>query len=508
MEKSRTSGRARAFIFILLISIIFSTLSALAGNTTPTQLVVEVATSKAFIWNKPGYSWKDCRPEEAQSAYNNDEEKRITLERYNSGGKEICAARNAKTDLFESGETLEIVMQNGKPVYDETHKVIFSGNLMPKGFYKVKAKNGKVGWVSEDQVTRPHELEVEEVQTPSKTCNSFCETAKANQRPAKDLNKFKGDFLREVDKQLPFPGSKSEKETDHFACLYRDQRISDEAFKTVFAKTKMAAAEAAKAFKMPYNLVLCTMMTESSLYFDPKDKDEYRGLSQVGSAFVEDLQKLMKKQPYQSQWTNYQKSNPGVQFTDNAVRNSGDPMAPAVAVAMGLSWIYNERFKEKDVKCTDCSTNGQFNRKDLYMMITGYNWGPYSLRKVVGRSPASMRNSFPPPKESRDYMSRVENCLAKDHYLNFKEKTYDIEKTNAFRGKQITGLALAQKKREREMRNPKLSSIQREIKRAAHANKTAIEKKKAAQLQKMIDAKASAPYADKIEFCEANYPKK
>ncbi len=503
VEKSGiTSSWLLTFIIILLINF-----TALAAETSGTKLVVEIATSKAFLWGKPGYSWKDCRPEEESSTYNHDDEKRITLERYNSGGKEVCRARNPKTDLFDSGDTLEILMENGKPIYDDTHKIIFSGNLMPKGFYKVKAKNGKVGWVSEDQVTRPHELEVEEVQTPNKTCNSFCETAKANQRPAKDLNKFKWDFLREVDKQLPFPGSKNEKETDHFACLYRDNRISDEAFKSVFAKTKAAAAEAAKAFKMPYNLILCTMMTESSLYYDPKDKDEYRGLSQVGSAFVEDLQKLMRKQPYQSQWNNYKQSNPGVDFTDNAVRNSGDPRAPAVAVAMGLSWIYNERFKEKDVKCVDCSTDGKFNRKDLYMMITGYNWGPYSLKRVVGRSPASMRNSFPPPKESRDYMSRVENCLAKDHYVNFKEKTYDIEKTNAAREKQIQSLHFAQKKREREMQNPRLSRVQLDSKKTAHASLTLRELKKEAQLQKMINAKASIPYANKIEFCEANYPK-
>jgi hypothetical protein len=93
-----------------------------------------------------------------------DEE--FSLKKYAEGGKEVCDSRKTDTDLFESGEQFEVI-----EVFKEKHDIIISGEMIPKGFYKVKAKNGKIGWVSEDQVTRPHALEIEKSESTDQKCD-------------------------------------------------------------------------------------------------------------------------------------------------------------------------------------------------------------------------------------------------------------------------------------------------------------------------------------------------
>jgi hypothetical protein len=293
---------------------------------------------------------------------------------------------------------------------------------------------------------------------------------------------------------MPFAGSKKDNEIDHFACLYRDYNIPDKKFLETYPDFQKAAKEAASAFKVPYGMVMCTMMTESSLYFNTKEKDEYRGLGQVGSAFVEDLNKLIRKNPYKEQWDTYKSKNQDVQFTDKSVRESSDPRSAAVAVALGMSWIYNDRFHQKDVACKDCSRDGNYNRKDLYMMIAGYNWGPYSLKKIVGKSAAQMKSSYPPPEETRDYMSRIENCLAKNHYSNFKEKEYDLEKYNLSRKKKMNNIINNQRKLASKTKQPPAKGLSEE------------NQKNYDFLQQMIDSKASIAYERRIKFCAQNFP--
>jgi hypothetical protein len=406
-----------------------------------------ISTQKSFIWSQPGYNWKDCRLIKTQDEdiYKLDgEEKSLAEKRYNEGGKAICLQRekDRPKNLLNAGDRVEVIDGSETPPMD----VIIGGKLMQKKFYRVKSESGYEGWISEDQITEPKAIEPKATEPKGKLFpkenKEVCET-----KPKLGADKLKseaGKIGQAVDQQIQLGKLKNDDEIKKFMCLYRHHKISKDEFDEKFDVLHNAAKDAANSFKVPYGMIMCTMLVESGLYHDPNEKDEYRGITQFGSMLVEDLNQATKRQPYSEMWKSYKSKNKSAEISDINIREESEPYSSAAAVAMAMKWIYNDRFKDKKVNCKDCSKDGNYNRKDLYLMIAGYNWGPYAIHKISQKSAFEMRNTSPPPKETRDYMERMENCWTKGHFKNFREDTYRIEQINQQRelaiNKQIKSL--------------------------------------------------------------------
>ncbi len=401
-----------------LLLILFFSVSAWAQAQVPLEAFV--STEKAFIWRKPGYSWSDCRPLEPDapsSRFKSAEDEQLTMRRFNSGGREVCLSRDQKKDLLSSGDPVEIVTDKKGKVITEDHEIIIGGDLMEKKFYFVQAQ-GREGWMSEDQLTEPapKEFPREDVKKDDPYCPP----------KSKSANQFKGlalqipELQNAIDEKIALAPPKSDREIDRYMCLYHDGRIKPEQFQDTYKKFQKSAKQASSAFGVPYGLIMCTMLVESGLYYNPQERKEYKGLSQFGSAFVTDLNKIKTRAPYEDMWEKFQKVAPGAGLSDREIRSSSDPTSPAAAIALAYQWIYWDRMQQ--VGCKDCNISPQINRKELYMMVTAYNWGPYSLHKVARRSPMQMRSTPPPPRESRNYMARMENCLERGYDQSFREE--------------------------------------------------------------------------------------
>jgi hypothetical protein len=382
-----------------------------------TELEAFVSTEKAFIWTQPGYSWADCRPlepKEPENKFKSKQDETLTMSRFNAGAKRVCQMRDKKRDLLSAGDSVEILTRNGKMV-TESHDIIISGELMKKQFYLVNYR-GQMGWMSEDQITEPAPKEYARPKASKDTCVPGSKSA----NPMKGMAIQIPELQKAIDKHIALGTPKTDREVDRFACLYRSNHIDDDEFPGMYKKFQVSAKQASKAFGIPYGLIMCTMLVESGLHYNPKEKKEYKGLPQFGSALVSDLNKVKDREPYSQMWGKYQKMNPKVELSDRAVRSSPDPTAPAAAIALAYQWMYWDRIKQS--RCKDCSFGSQINRKELYMLVTGYNWGPYSIGKVAGKSAYEMQSTPPPPKESRDYMVRMEHCLEGGYDQSFRDE--------------------------------------------------------------------------------------
>lgn len=382
-----------------------------------------VSDKSAYVWSVPGFSWKECRCENSDACFPTNEDLRLSLERYSHGGAEACQSRGP---LLEAGDELEVLTNDkGKPITADKD-LIFSGKLVPKKFYKVKVKgkNGKsfIGWISEHQITSPSDQKEAEKEEPEVADSKPCPPVKSkNTNSPKELGTFVKKMRDDISSKIELGPTKSDSEVDRFMCLYRNASINENEFSGLLKKFKKAAKDAESAFQVPYSMTMCTLLVESGLKHNPNENDEYTSYGQFGSLLVEDLQKKVASRPYSAMWNQYKSRNPSAEFTDRAIRKDGSPESATAGVAMALRWIYGERFK--DVGCKDCSTHKMddpraapmkdLNRKDLYMMVAGYNFTPYSLSKLKGKTPAALLTSYPPPKETRNYMTQMDRCMEK-----------------------------------------------------------------------------------------------
>ena|GEM_PF-2674827 len=391
---------------------IFIGLQALALPMADAQSpgISYVYTETASLWNEPGYSWKVCDQLSHKDASNDSSAFFKTVENCNINRK-----------YMQGGDEVMVLLDKNKKLDSVEKNVTINGQTQKIKFYHVEVtvidENGhpvrKQGWMSADQITEPEQDHTaDEVVIPEK--KPTCPPRRKN--PVKEAQKNIKDIQDHLANQIALGSLKSDQEIDHFVCLYRKSNISDAQLNQMLPQFQQAAKKAEVAFKIPYGITMCTMLIESGLNFNAKENKEYRGLGQFGSAIVDDLSKLSNntKSPYSKMWDNYTNEP----LTDRGVRTSNNPEVATGAVAMMLRWIYQDRLPAS--KCKDCSSNEQFNRRDLYLMVAGYNYSPYAIQKIANRSLAQMHQSFPPPRETRNYMTQMDRCLEKGQEKKFR----------------------------------------------------------------------------------------
>lgn len=408
------------FLFFLFSGPILFFFSAEAAE----GLFASVFDQKAFIWDRPGFSWRDCRDLDSEAKYYSEVDKKLTKERA-AGSEGACENRG---ELLSEGDNVKILTEeNNLPVSVEKEIITTSG-LQTATFYHVQIfKNGAVvrGWMAADQLTKPHLQEKLEAPCPP--------VAKGTNTAEVIKYKFK-KLAKDFEDKLPLGPQKTDAEVDKFVCHYNQADLSGAQFDKYYEKFRKAGKDAAAAFGMPYPMIMCTMLTESGMKYrpeevhpaqDPKKAKKlpktYRGYGQFGSQMVTQLAIESQKAPYTEMLRNFKSKHPNASLTDKQVRDSEDPTSAAAAIALSMRWMYDVRLPK--VGCKDCSTNYKFNRKDLYMLVAGYDWSPFQLNKVADRSPGSLRmGGFPPPAETKHYMTKMDRCLSSGHFRNFNER--------------------------------------------------------------------------------------
>lgn len=413
---------------------------------TPAQ-VGYVYTEKASLWDVPGYSWRDC-----------DHLRSVT----NAGfpipdDKKATAAACNRLGYPEAGQKL-ILKQNpdGKLIYQDK-MVNIGGEPVSTRFYQVETDiDGRrvTGWVAEDQMTMPEigttdpDPDPTEIEPPPPVQKTECTTCQRRDLPTSNSEisiQMSGNAIeRAATNQVTDMGQvKSNAEIDRFMCLYRDRGLSDmRAFQDKMKKFKQAAESAEKAFQIPYALTMCTLLVESGLRRisaqEARKADPYMGYGQFGSPVIEDLVKEKRTEPYKTMWENFIKEQPHARFTDNAIRKNDDPVHATAAVALMMRWLYNERIRAPycyknrqgnrvcNPACQECSTGFDnsagtaLNKRDVFLMVAGYNYTPYGVGRFSNKTMWALQNSFPPPAETRNYMLATERCMAQGQETKFR----------------------------------------------------------------------------------------
>lgn len=437
------------------------------------------------------------------STYGSQLEQTLTELRYGAGANEICQQR---TDFPESGTQIAIIADNKGEMISQEHDILFGETTIKKKFYRVWFRNAEgkevKGWISEDQLSKPTTYKEDTTVKPdpppivqpkepecppvgSNASNGVPEVKKQVEVITKNVvipaTEGAGRKIDHSAKNLS--EFKSDSEIDRYMCLYRSGH--DEAsFKKQLARFKKSAKAAEESFGVPYALSMCFALTESSLKFE--SKGEYRGYGQFGSARVEDLKKALDISPYNQMWSNYRRQTDAPAFSDNAIRSVDSPEASIGAISFALRQMYGSLFKNK---CADCSSATgdpktanmkNINRKDLYLMIGGYNFTPSQIGKMGSRTTAGLASSFPPPEESRNYMKQMDNCLSKGEELRFRDAS--SEAANARRRRDIAKINKKKAKSTAEMARVKA-------------------------LQDLIAVNASGEYEDRVNECNRTHPK-
>lgn len=477
-----------------------------ASAKTPVAMDA-IVKENTQIWKTPGFSWRDCRGGDPiyDKQYVSEFDRDITKFRYNEfGGKKACDERDFKNGMAEKDDTITVLTDDkGKPITainpvtkTDEFEIFIREMITPVKFYKVRNSKGFEGWIASNQISTPERVQAEAPKPTSE--KKPCIETKRN--PVADAR----DILEAVDKQYPLGATKSEAEMDRYMCIYRSGKMSFNDFMTELESFKTAAKKASEAFEMPYSMVMCTMLTESRMFFDPDErkknpKDRYLGLTQFGPELVDDLQDLIEKPPYKEMWEKFKGGNKNLKFSDDAIRKSKNPTVPMAATALALKWIYQDRLHAKDVHCSGCSKDGKFNRKDLAMIVTGYNWGPYTLRKVAKKSAGQMRTSSPPPKETQEYIGSMESCMEKGYERTFRDTPRSLAFINGHRTKEIARLKKQISKAEREAKKTKSGRLPAFV----DSHKSHI-----ARLERLVKSNISPDHARNVAECDQHFPVK
>lgn len=428
---------------------------AFAGNTAVKSAYIYA--ERAYVWSKPGYTWRDCAKLENQSDAFNNMEKLLET-------KSVCNSRVPDMQHPALAGDRVFIQPDGKGgLKYETFPVQIGDAVHQKKFYSViydqVDENGKPvidsdgkqktfrGWMSEDHLTQvrqeeplPKNIEAIDIEktdepavadaVPSKKIEPPCPPenngkpgAKNPIKQAKSQAEQMAELANNQSANVAVNAmDKSPMDINRFACLYRDTAISDQAFPAQLTKVSKAASEAAKAFDVPYGVLMCTFLIESGMHHKPRDRDEYQGYGQFGSGPVEDLRtKVATRDPYARSLASYKSGmspTGAVSFTDQSVRQSEDPRHAMGATAMMMQWIYRDRLKAS--KCNECSVDDRMTRRELYLMIAGYNYGPYSIHKYANKTLTEMTTKFPPPKETRNYMTQMDRCMQRGQETKFR----------------------------------------------------------------------------------------
>jgi hypothetical protein len=450
-----------------------------------------VMTEKAFIWSEPGYSWRDCRPADPKSRYSNKQDRIETKQRYEGKTKQVCEARNNTTDLLSSGDVVEVVIgRDGQPIKSAEFEIKHGDETVKESFYKVKSKSGRMGWMSDEQISEPRKMENRDAfdQIPKKEepCPDEIKSHDANAKA--EVQKNWADIKNKMDRDLPLGRFKSRTELDKFMCIYREPTDTDE-FMGLLPKFNDAAHEAEKDFGIPVPILQCAMLVESGFVKgatsnkDKKEAKRAKGYAQILAGTVDEIETYSEQEPYDDMLAKYKKKYPRTAITDQKVRLQDD--IPSATAAMA---IYMRKIYDRDLQaCRNCTRNSsmKMSRKDIDLIIAGYSAGPGIIKEIANMSSANLRTTSLLTKETRDYMIRMEKCLEQGKLTSFREDSDEIQKVNKDRQKRI-------------------ESIQSRSKGKNKPPMTPFEKGEIARLKKLIEMKASPTFARRAEACDAS----
>jgi hypothetical protein len=384
--------------------------SAVAG-TSANEFQASVVNG-GFIWSHPGVTWYDCK--------NRLNEPKI---------KKIC--ESGKLLKLESGDDVDLVLNRRHEPEIKTLSVTIAGHKEKKRYYHVRDPgSGKKGWMSSDYISNPRPKEFEDT-VPAPVARKLpdpCVTKPADSRAhTENLRKDAADIGAATSK-LAMGATKSEREMDHFACLYREGHVSKNELKTILPGVKRTALAAEKAFGIPSTVLRCAMLIESGFRGAAVSDMNAYGYAQVISETVRQLHDTSEQEPYKSMWDKYKKLEPAAVISEETVRTHSTVISSMGTMALYLKYLMNTYVSKN---CTDCQTSdGQFSRKELYLLIAGYNGGQKQLILSAKRNPSQMLSGYPPPDETRKFLVKLDNCLHAGTEKTFAQSKKDAAKNN------------------------------------------------------------------------------
>lgn len=348
-----------------------------------------------------------------------------------------------KVEQLDSGDVVDLVLVKSKPV-EKSISVGSGKNKKTTLFFQVKNReSGRTGWVVRESLSKTRPRYFESPRLP--IAREKAVTAECREDLAAKLEKTRRDAsqLVKAASQIPSP-VKSEKELDRFTCFHRDSSVSFAEFRELLPRIKSSALAAEKAFGVPAPLVRCAMLAESGLVRNAKSKIDAIGLAQVREGTVDMLAGISKRPGFAEALKAYNERVKGNAVIDNRnVRTQSNVVSAVAAMAVYFKYM-REEFIEKS--CTDCTrADGGLNRKEAYLLITGYNAGHTVIPKVAQRSTADFFTNGDP--ETIKYIHKMDRCLSVGHEKTFVESEADIAATNRKRREEIAELVLNRQKR-------------------------------------------------------------
>jgi hypothetical protein len=435
---------------LILLAILFSSSISYSGNL---DREFTVFTGQASLWQRPGLTYKDC------IGFDNINSLTETL----SQGKKLTSEEQARIDfcqVFEEGNPQRPLGENTRLIMKGGDRVLVSVDEKGEPTRYIDEKNGEFirvhypitdpvtgkisyrsGWVeaghmskivdrkAEEEVSRTAEPDAPSVEPPAEP--SECSL---NRNEAEHCRAAANDIQNHLAKQpetvpTDLGSFKSGNQLRNYLCIYRDFNISIAEFQKKLPNLEKAATAAETAFGIPKEMSMCTMLVEGGLYHHPEDKDLYQGALQFGEPIVRQLfnEEINAGGSFHQRWKTYQKltqASTGVraEWTDNNIRKSSSMIHVTGAAGLMMRWIYEERING----CKDCSKrrpkpeSEKLNRRDMYMMIAGFNWSPYRLEEIYNKPLWAIKHKFPPPRETRNYILAMERCMDPNQYALFR----------------------------------------------------------------------------------------
>jgi hypothetical protein len=450
------------FILAALILDLLIGPPVFAADTLPWEAFVR--GKQVYVWSEPGWTVMDCQSSLTVKA---DEKVQVLHQMRFELAQKACEQlkpslllKDRQAIAIETEVKRDAEYPNGVgPVFRDA--TILHGDLEETmRFYKTQITyrndQGELiefqGWVEGNLITTPSEKEfpVPELTTTTGRNQTQGKSAMANEATVASailqIQKKTGDEPLTI---------KSDAELNRFVCLHRgDKRGADakeqksdedDFYKTRFPDSVTFALQAESAFGIPRAFLRCTMLAESSYKRSQTSPAGAKGYAQVMPDTIDFLEKIGKdpKLPYGAMWKVYHAMNKKAVLNDRAVRHS-DNMASAMgAMALYYRFMFDTEVLKNLASCSDCSGDLQkLKRKDIYLMAAGYNAGHGFIADMVRKTPASIRSSFPPPPESRDYVQKIERCMGSGWETTFVENKSNVASSNGRRKQNIRDLEL------------------------------------------------------------------
>ena len=445
-------------LLTLILDLLISPL-VFAANSLPWEAYVR--GNQVYVWKEPGWTVSDC----ASSIDKNFPEavKALHAQRYEKS-KAACEAL-APDLLLKPKQVVSIELEE-KQVLNETDKPygpIFEDAKILHGefeenmrYYKVRLRlrslRGEtrefVGWVEADLITTPSEKQYPQPELTTSTGKN-----QTNEKSSMAAEATVASNLLQIQNKTDDITVKSDAELNRFICLHRGDLDSknqkavladeEDFFSVRMPESIAVAAQAESVFGVSRSLLRCTVLAESAYRKSQTSFAGAKGYAQFMPDTIDLLIKIAKdpKLPYGDMWKSYQSLNKRATLSDRAVRHSDNMPSAIGAMALYYRWMFDTELVKNLSSCSDCSGDlTKMKRKDAYLLTAGYNAGHGFIADLVRKSPASIRNAFPPPDESREYVQKIERCLGSGWETTFVETKPMIQSTNLRRKNNIRSL--------------------------------------------------------------------